>query len=295
MLLLGLPKGKYYWSWGYGINTSGQVAGTSHGGSSPAWFPESATIWSVSGVALALTKSGTVISEGFALNDGGDVAGAVYANGLVTGKLWQNSNGAYTEITLGTVSGYNGSNGWSINNARQVVGMLYNNGTPLESFLWLPASAYGLPSGMNRLSGFQPFPKLNNAGMIVGRGAGDHAYLWMPPGAGAAYGLADGFNDIHDGISGWVTSNAFNVNNPLPGQPIQVVGGATTDASGNEYAFVWNSASRLMHNLNDPLVTLNLPAGWVLTGAGSINAAGQIVGTGTYQGTQRSFVLTPNP
>ena len=44
-------------------------------------------------------------------------------------------------------------------------------------------------------------------------------------------------------------------------------------------------------NLN--AVTVNLPTGWVLRFGQGINAHGQIVGEGTYNGVTRGFVLTP--
>ena len=35
-------------------------------------------------------------------------------------------------------------------------------------------------------------------------------------------------------------------------------------------------------------------SGWILTEASGINDAGQIVGSGTFHGAQRGFVLNPN-
>ena len=63
---------------------------------------------------------------------------------------------------------------------------------------------------------------------------------------------------------------------------------------GNHTAFVWDSSTRTMRNLNDVTVTPNLPAGWVLEEATGVNAAGQITGNGVYQGVGHPFVLVPS-
>jgi hypothetical protein len=157
---------------------------------------------------------------------------------------------------------------------------------------------YGLPKGMNPIpgvlfsSGQSGSPVINSAGLIACGNGASHACLWVPPGAGASYGLADGVNDLHDGAGGAVQSQARAVNTPLVGQPLLVVG-CMIDASGNYAAYVWDSTSRVMRNLNDPAVTPALPSGWVLSEARSVNKGGLIVASGTYLGVTRTCVLIP--
>jgi probable HAF family extracellular repeat protein len=67
----------------------------------------------------------------------------------------------------------------------------------------------------------------------------------------------------------------------------QVVGESTA-ATGNR-AFLWQGGSGIT-DLND-LIDPGL--GWTLTRARAINARGQIVGTGFFNGAPRAYLLTP--
>jgi probable HAF family extracellular repeat protein len=68
----------------------------------------------------------------------------------------------------------------------------------------------------------------------------------------------------------------------------QIVGWGYPAARGGDYAFLYTPASGML-DLNS---ILPLNSGWVVTNAHAINDAGQIVGTGKYQGQDSSFVLT---
>jgi probable HAF family extracellular repeat protein len=72
--------------------------------------------------------------------------------------------------------------------------------------------------------------------------------------------------------------------------------GQVVGSSGSQsQAFLWDSQNgmRNLNNLLDPTTG----AGWVITGARGINAAGQIVGTGTNAAFSRphALLLTPVP
>lgn len=299
--LTGLPKGNYHYSVAWGINAGGQVVGTSQ--QSLTQLPGTATVWSPNGTATAVGGgSGSTVTDGFGINDNGDLVGDLYStkNYVLHAYLWTYANGSYTATDLGLPAGYSGARARSVNNLRQVVGWLYQDNGPTASFLWLPSAAYGLPRGMNVLSGINVH-QINNSGIIAGSDpSGSHTTLWVPPGAAAAYGLNDDLNDIHDPT--WVGSHAVALNNPAAGTPLQVVG-YVTDASGQQPGFVWDSATRAMRNPSDPRVTVNLPPGFVVSpasdGSGQlrsgVNAAGQVAMSGTYRGTNRAVVLAPNP
>lgn len=302
MSLLGLPGKTYHWSLGRAINAFGQVTGTSQGSVSS--LPESATIWSQLGVAQVLTTS-KVKSEGFGISNTGAVSGVIYG-ATNSGTVWSLVAGNYTATTIQPISPYNGATGFGLNNLDQSSGALYTAGSPGDAFLWLPKMFYGsppMPAGTNVLpSGFKSIgnegaPSINDGGIVSGYVGGNNAALWkaalwLPAGAGAAYGLADGVNNIHDATSIFVTSMATAVNTPASAQPLVVVGWGK-DSLGNAYGWVWDSTTRKMRNLSDPAVTPNLPPGWIVKEARGINTNGQIVGTGTYNGVTRGFVLAP--
>jgi uncharacterized membrane protein len=287
MQLLSLPSGFTVGvTRGGTLNASGQAAGTAW--KAPATNPQVATAWNAAGIPTALTSTDNQVSYGNGINDGGDVTGYIVntkpgkQNGAVYPYLWQFSGGTYTAFQIPIATG---GYGWAVNNLRQVLG---SGGAGV--FLWLPVAAYGLPQGVNAISGLSVWPgkNLNNAGLISGYNAANHLCLWVPPGGGTAYGLANGLNDL--GNSGLSSIYPYGINNPPSGQPLRVVGNAS-DAAGNGFAFVWDSTTRTIQDLNTLVV--NLPAGWSLTFAYGLNDLGQIVGEGTVGGVTHGFVLTP--
>ena len=291
--LLALPGKTYHWSIGRAINAFGQITGTSQASASTG--PESATIWSQTGVAQVLTTS-RVQSEGYGISNTGAVSGVIYGT-PISGMVWRLGSGNYTATTIQPVSPYNGAIGFGLNNLDQCSGALYTAGSPGDTFLWLPKMFYNLSDGTNRLpTGFKSIgnegaPSINDGGIVSGA-VGNYAALWLPAGAGAAYVLADGVNNIHDATSIFVTSMAVAVNTPASAQPLLVVGWGK-DSFGSAYGWVWDSTTKKMRNLSDPAVTPNLPVGWIIKEARGVNANGQIVGTGTYNGVTRGFVLAP--
>jgi hypothetical protein len=68
-----------------------------------------------------------------------------------------------------------------------------------------------------------------------------------------------------------------------------VMVGVMWDDAGLEHAFVFDTTGgvRDLNDLIDPA------AGWVLQFARDINGSGQIVGSGTHDGNERGFLLTP--
>ncbi len=275
--MLPLPSGWTYSTTNTGsINSNGQVAGTAL--PAPNTAPQCAIAWSANGSPTLLTSTKNQNGTGYGLNDGGDVVGSALAGKSQAPFLWQYANGTYSAVQLAS-SGY----ATAVNNLRQVIG---------PTFLWLPSAAYGLPRGMNALTGIltQNGKNINNSGLIAGIvPSSSHLCLWVPAGGGAAYGLADGVNDL--GGNGLNVVAPSGINNPPVGKPLQIVGWMR-DNAGLEYAFTWDSATKTVWNLN--ALATNMPAGWVLKGATGVNEMGQIVGYASYNGSpSRAFLLTP--
>jgi probable HAF family extracellular repeat protein len=178
---------------------------------------------------------------------------------------------------LGTLGGQ-GSGAYGINNTGQVVGetatipgsyitraFLYSNGTmtDLGTLGGTTSWAYGI----------------NNTGQVVGyastAGAAGHAFLY-------SNGV---MSDL--GTLGGTSSQALGINNNG-----QVVGWAYTAGGAARDAFVYSGGSLL--DLNKQL-SPGSGSGWILSDANAINDLGQIVGTGTFNGVLRAYLLTGTP
>jgi probable HAF family extracellular repeat protein len=118
---------------------------------------------------------------------------------------------------------------------------------------------------------------INSAGQVVGT-----AYI-----AGNASLHAFLYNDgsMRDlGTLGGPSSYAYGVNDQG-----QVVGTSNVPGPDNAHAFVYrDGAMRDLNELADAAAT-----GWTLSSAHAINASGQIVGFGTFNGQTAGFLLTP--
>lgn len=119
---------------------------------------------------------------------------------------------------------------------------------------------------------------INDLGEIVGTSdSGNvntpHGVLWNSRGVVQDLGI----------LAGGSWSRAFAIN--VPGT---VVGHGNCTGSGS-HAFVWAAKSG-MQDLNS-FIPAN--SGWELLEAVAINVAGQIVGVGTVNAAQHSFLLTP--
>jgi hypothetical protein len=236
--------------------------------------------------------AGAVNAQAWGINDLGQVAGEARHPGELGPQpaMWENDQGAWHLTTLGTLGGPYGR-ARAINNLSQVVGQASSpGGGTLSPFLYLPAAAYGLPSGMNAMD-----PQLRSGDMFsinaLGQAAGEiypAPAVWLPE---AAYGLPAGLSilDMSDLINlQWAFAYGLNTSGIVVGQLGQRFGTTTY-----YYGFIWQSGhARLLHTLVDPAYQLTI------IDARGVNTAGQIAATG-YYGTNaagsHALILTPEP
>lgn len=115
---------------------------------------------------------------------------------------------------------------------------------------------------------------INGQNLIVGTSAASS-------GTPAFAFLYDGVNVNNLGtLAGGSSSGAYDINES------DVVVGYSQTSSGN-HAFIWDASSGI-RDLNDLIGDPD----WVLVSAAAINNAGDIVGTGLFNGTSHGFLLT---
>lgn len=271
-----LPGGDY--SAAFGINDSGQVAGTSNTGDSMHGFTWS----SATGLRDLGTLPGANASQAFAINNHGQVAGASGTHAVI----WNNA----VVQDLGTLGGAT-SEAHGINTSGVAVGFSDTASDGQRAFIWHDGTMTQLGTLPGDASSRADY--INDAGMVVGASEGSggvRAFMWTEQA---------GMQPLAS-LSGSSYSEAFGINNAG-----QIVGQA--GSSLGTRAVLWNSSGGIV-DLND--VVLGLPASVVLTGAFGINDKGQIVAYGInipngnrhqqatmdshfHSGPVRVFLLTP--
>lgn len=252
---------------GNGINASAQVAGysTSSDGAYHAFL-------TIGGALTNIGDLGGGSATAYGLNDAGQVVGsAVTTDGSNHPFLY--SNGEMTD--LGTLGSPNGNSWWNsaqaVNEFGVVVGTSYTASGGFRGFVWKNGSmtAVGTLGGL-----YSETYAINNKEQTTGIAytkTSAHAYL----GSGAK------MTDLGSLTGPEGTSWGFGINNS------GVVVGYSDFQSGY-HAFVYSGGK--MKDLNKLIAA---GSGWVLQQAFAINDAGQIVGTGTINGKEHGFLLTP--
>ncbi|MBC7927059.1 MAG: PEP-CTERM sorting domain-containing protein [Bryobacteraceae bacterium] len=241
---------------GEDINSAGTVVGTSYTNAGAR-----AVTWK-DGVASELLS---VQSYGLGVNEAGDIVGARIQNGKLQAFI-NDQNG-----TVDLAAGSSWSAAYDINDKRQVAGTRQTASGAFRAFSW---SALEGTTAIGTLGGSSSYGQaLNNSGTIVGSAQTRAGYLHAT--------LYDGtLRDL--GTLGGTTSAAFDINDA------GTVVGYSYDAVGRSRAFAWFGS--MMLDLNT-MIDSNL--GWSLDTAYGINASGQIVGGGTYQGQAAAWLLDP--
>jgi probable HAF family extracellular repeat protein len=263
------------------INNSGQVAGsitTTYGAADTCTTYNCGFIYSNGG--LQVFTSGYPGTLATSINDSGVVAGTT--NNGVNNGAYTYSNGQFQY--LGTLPGDFSSYAYGINNSGEVVGdsnssdaehaFLYADGT-MQSIGTLPGDTNSYAYGINNLgqvvgTSFAANPSLSSA-FIYDSSTGQMTALGYLPGSTS---------------TGDQRPEGINDSGEVVGYDLLASGGG---------AFLYSDGS--MYNLNG-LLANESGQGWDLQYATGINASGDIVGYGTFDGVSEGFILmleTPEP
>ncbi len=262
-------------STGWGINSSGQIAGFT-------WFNSldssdvHAFLYS-GGVMNDLNTLGGSNSYGFAINDSGQVVGdSDTAGGDDHAFIY--SGGVMNDLnTLGGSDSF----AYGINNSGQITGDSLTAGGDDHAYIY----SAGTMTDLGTLAGL-PISYgsgINDSGVIVGSATtsdGTGAHAWIYNGGPLV--------DLGASLPGLPLTYGDGINNSGV-----VVGAATSADASVSHAMV--DISGTMYDLND---LISPASGWVLAEAWSINDSGQIVGYGYYNGDTyhaMAFLLTPVP
>ena len=271
-------------SQGYGVNDSAQVVGYST-------IVDGLTrgfLWNPGGTdgvpgnpqMKSIDTLGGPSSKAFAVNNNGQATG--YAETDQNDyRAFCYSGGTISDIGALLGNRLPNSYGYGINDAGHIVGEARDS-----QWTWNSRSAFFYDGAMAVTIG--PLPggqyasalALNNADQVVG-------YSETVGGVEHAFAYAGGvMSDL--GTLGGNNSYAHAINHHGV-----IVGLAGIDPFNDDlnHAFVY--ADGKMADLNTLLDAGG--TGWILVQASDINDAGQIVGTGTYEGVKHGFLLNPVP
>jgi probable HAF family extracellular repeat protein len=280
----------------WGLNNDGQASGWSNLSFDPTAFQRAAR-WETVSLPMTVIDLGTLVntdgvsgdnSTAYDLNDDGAVAGYSDIPNLAGdftpfhAILYTDGAGLQDLGTFDTLYPYY-QNGYSIayaaNAAGQVVGLAHNSDWYFRPFVYDSAGGLRqLPIDDAYTTNEWYAVAINDAGRI-----GGHVI--------AAVGQSLPYY--------WTGESADPIALVMPTEfPFGEIYGINTagtmvgimwNDAGTEHAFVFDT----VHGVRDLNDLIDPAAGWVLQFARDINASGQIVGSGTKDGNERGFLLTP--
>ncbi|HEY4311342.1 MAG TPA: PEP-CTERM sorting domain-containing protein [Pirellulales bacterium] len=253
---------------GYAINNSGQAVGD---------FNDRAAAFAADGTPIPLNGLNPQFqSSAEAINDSGEIVGAVFTNSSVLDVQAYSYSGAGPAQLLGTLGGTY-SNATGINNSGQIVGMSYLSDGERHAFLY---NGSGPLQDLGTLGGpYSGAEDINNHGQVVGfaaiNGNDNHAFLYSGNGPIQDLGILPGESFGH--------AYAINDNGDIVGN--------SRDADLVWHAFIYTTGQ--MFDLNT--LVGPAPSFWIEAALG-INNLGQIVGYGPdATGQEHALLLTPVP
>ena len=175
----------------------------------------------------------------------------------------------YTITDLGTLPGFNSSEGGGINASGQIAGWSHNNSGIDHAFVWTSGGGFAdlgtLGFNSSAAIGINAFSQA--AGEVYNNGVAPfHAFFWTSDA---------GMTDIH--MSGsFNSSEALGINGP--GQIV----GRLSDPTGLDHAFLWGSDTGMLDLGPMPGLTNSFATG--------INDSGQVVGTSWNDTDGRAFI-----
>ncbi|HMA50976.1 MAG TPA: DUF4214 domain-containing protein [Magnetospirillaceae bacterium] len=250
---------------------------------------QEAALWQKGSVSLLDAYGGDTNAAAFSINDQGSAVGVSYSfdsndNFNPTHAVTWKTGTASLLANLAGDSGDGAATG--INDSGTIVGYsssstLLTDGSEIEhAVMWKNGTATALATVNGEVSGYAH--GINAGGQMVGSiqfATGSHAALWQADGSITDLGTLTGYS--------WAWASRIN-------DLGQVVGSVSTadpngSTAGSDHAVLWQSGKA-----TDLNTLLPANSGWVLQDALSINDEGQIVGTGTLNGTAASFLLNVN-
>ncbi len=279
---------------GYAVNDDSVVVGESDNNTSFAFVYENGVM---SGLLRLAGDNFRGVSND--INNSGVIVGSSSNGTASRPTIWTFDGVTYVAADLGTIRGTPTSTGraWAINDAGDVVGLSHNIDGTSQATLWSGGTITNLTSLGDGLRFSQAFG-LNGTGLVVGSSStGQTVGQLIGTTSGTGITRAFVWHDGHmhellpvnfyaPGNTG-TTTNYHSVAMDVNDAGI-VVGNSQRIAGSAERATIWFDETAL--DLNSLIPT---GSGWTLRSAEGINQSGDIVGSGSFGGFTRAFLLVP--
>jgi probable HAF family extracellular repeat protein len=173
---------------------------------------------------------------------------------------------------LGVLPGGSWSAAYGINSAGDVTGYGDTSNGHFRGFIWTPGGGMTM---LGTLGGLDSYGMaINDSGVAAGHSSTTSGYIHAFVSGGS------GLTDL--GTLGGTSSYAYGIDD------VGAAVGYSTMGDGSLHAFVYGNG--IMLDLNG---TVPANSGWLLNAAYAIDNAGEIVGTGIYNGAKHEFRLRP--